>query len=63
MVIGTCGKKEVCTSKDGGLYIVRWIECDRITVPAVGLTIATNTRSREEAIAICRRNLQNFVEA
>ena len=46
----------------GSLYMVCWHEGDRITLPALGVLIATDTRDREEAIAICRRNLRNFAE-
>lgn len=44
------------------LYIVIWRKGDRITIPALGAFIATDTKDREEALEICRRNLKNFVE-
>lgn len=46
----------------GCLYAVVWHEGDRITIPALGTLIATDTRDRNEALAICRRNLRNFAE-
>lgn len=48
---------------NGNGFIVCWFVGDRITIPALGTLIATNTRDRSEALAICRRNLKNFVEA
>ena len=54
--LGTCRLND-------SLYIVCWFEGDRITIPALGTLIATDTRNREEAVKICRRNLKNFVEA
>ena len=53
-VIGTCGKAD--------RNVVYWSEGDCITIPAANIMISTYTRDREEAIAICRRNLINFVE-
>ena len=55
MKLGTCGNSEY-------QYIVCWFEGDRITIPATGCLIATNTRDREEALEICRRNFKNFKE-
>lgn len=54
-VIGTCGKTEK--------NIVYWVEGEYIAIPAANVTIVTYTRDRNEALAICRRNLLNFVEA
>ena len=56
MKIGYCGK-------DGCLYVVLWVVGDRITIPATGTLIATDTRDKAEALEICRRNFYNFVEA
>lgn len=53
--LGTC-------LSNGNLYIVCWFEGDRITIPALGTLIATDTRNREEAVEICKRNLKNFIE-
>lgn len=53
-IIGTCGK--------GERNVVYWFEGDCITIPAVNVMFVTYTRDREEALAICRRNLFNFVE-
>ena len=49
-------------SKDGSGYVVCWFEGDRITIPALGTLIATNTRDRKEALEICRRNFKGFIE-
>lgn len=54
MRIGTCGTAE--------RHNVYWVEGDRITIEGLNVMFATNTRDREEALAICRRNLLNFVE-
>lgn len=54
-VIGTCGKSE--------RFVVYWLEGDQISIPALNVMIVTYTRDREEALAICRRNFINFVEA
>ena len=56
-------KKLGMVVNDGNGYIVCWYEGDRITIPALGTLIVTDTREREEALNICRRNLNNFVEA
>ena len=56
MKLGTCGTNEF-------RYIVCWFEGDRITVPATGNLICTNTRDKAEALKICYKNLRNFVEA
>ena len=50
----------VVTNGEG--YIVCWHEGDRITIPATGTLIATDTRDRQEALDICRRNFSNFIE-
>ena len=47
--------------KGNNRYIVCWYEGDRITIPALGTMIATNTREKQEALEICRRNLIGFV--
>ena len=52
-----------CVNNDGSAYIVLWVVGDRITIPATGCLIATDTRNKEEALEICRRNLKNFVKA
>ena len=55
--------KVIGTVETGGfLYAVVWHEGDRITIPALGTLISTTVRDREEAVAICRRNLRNFTE-
>lgn len=54
-LIGMCGKYE--------RFAVYWIEGEFISVPAVGSMICTDTRSFDEAVAICKRNLINFIEA
>ena len=53
--LGMCIKGE-------NAYIVCWFEGDRITIPALGTLIATDTHDRQEALAICKRNLVNFIE-
>ena len=47
----------------GVVYVVIWVEGDRIVIPATGTMIATDTRDKAVALEICRRNLRNFVEA
>ena len=54
-IIGTCGKTK--------RHIVYWFEGDGISVPTINIAIITDTRNKEEAVEICRRNLVNFVEA
>ena len=54
-ILGTCGKSEK--------LVVYWFVGDRITIPAANVMFATYTQDKQEALAICRRNLLNFVEA
>jgi hypothetical protein len=53
--MGTCGKYE--------RFTVYWVEGECITIPGINIMFATYTRDRAEALAICYRNLLNFVEA
>ena len=55
-------KKLGIVKTGGAFYIVIWHEGDRITIPALGTMIATDTRNMEETIAICKKNLRNFTE-
>ena len=56
-------KKILGTVTTGGRpYIVYWHEGDRIAIPMLDVMTVTDTRDRDEAIAICRRNYRNFVE-
>ena len=52
-----------CVNDDGSAYVVLWVVGDRITIPAIGCLIAADTRDRKEAIKICKRNFNHFVEA
>lgn len=53
-LIGTCGKVE--------RRKVWWFEGDRIEIEGLNVTFCSDTRDREEALAICRRNLLKFEE-
>jgi hypothetical protein len=48
--------------KNGAIYVVCWVEGDRIIIPATGTLIATDTRDRSEALEICLHNFSNFEE-
>ena len=52
-----------CVNDDGSAYVVLWVVGDRITIPAIGCLIAADTRDRKEAVNICKRNFNHFVEA
>ena len=54
-ILGTCGVAEK--------YVVYWTPGEWVTIPAVNVTFCTDTRDKGEALAICRRNLLNFVES
>jgi hypothetical protein len=59
---GETGKVLGTVTTGGNVYAVIWHEGDRISIPMLCTMIATYTRNRDEALAICRRNLRNFVE-
>lgn len=52
--LGTCGRPK--------RYMVVWYEGNRIGIPALDIWFMNCTHDREEALAVCYRNLLDFVE-